>query len=267
MSGKEPVYNLDVPQCKPFDFPGGPHGVLLIHGFTGSPSHMRMLGEILRDEGFTVKGIRLPGHATTIEDMARADWHQWLQAAEDGVEALKKECRFVSVAGLSMGGCLTLLMAERHPELTACAPISAPMGIKVKGLPLAKLISVFMPRIMWRGGGDEEMHTQQPVLDPYYHMGYPGFPTAKGYDLHKLIIMSRNGLASIHCPITIVQSHADETISEESADVILNGVSSADKRILWLDQVPHACTASRKHTEQIAEAVIPMLRRAENAGQ
>ena len=101
------------PMAQPFFFPGGEHGVVLIHGFTGSSGHMRLLGEHLRGAGFTVRGINLPGHGTRLEDMARYTWKDWLQSAKLAVAQMQEQCRYVSVAGLSMGGVLTLLIAEQ----------------------------------------------------------------------------------------------------------------------------------------------------------
>ena len=114
------------PVCQPFNLPGSEHGVLLLHGFTGSAAHMRPLGEALHAAGFTVMGVNLPGHATTMEHMARTGWQDWIDAAKEAFCRLQGRCRYASVAGLSMGGCLTLLIAQQlHP--TAAAVISAPM--------------------------------------------------------------------------------------------------------------------------------------------
>ena len=64
-----------------FYFEGGKIGCLLLHGFTGSPLHMRFLGEKLRDAGYTVYAPLLPGHGTSVEDMAKYGWKDWLEAA------------------------------------------------------------------------------------------------------------------------------------------------------------------------------------------
>ena len=108
---KRPVVDFSSPVCQPFFLEGGSHAVLLIHGFTGSAGHMRPLGEALHAQGFTVQGINLPGHATSMEDMGRTQWQDWLQAAKEACVALKDRYEHVSVAGLSMGGVLTLLLA------------------------------------------------------------------------------------------------------------------------------------------------------------
>lgn len=54
--------NFAHPNAQPFLLEGGEDAVLLIHGFTGSPAHMRTVGEAINGAGFTAKGILLPGH-------------------------------------------------------------------------------------------------------------------------------------------------------------------------------------------------------------
>ena len=253
---KRTTKDFTAPECQPFFFEGDGHGVLLIHGFTGSAGHMRLLGEGLRDQGFTVQGINLPGHASSMEEMGRTDWKDWLGAAREALGELRGKCDRVSVAGLSMGGVLTLLLAEEM-QVTACAPISAPMAVQNKLMPLARIAAPFMPMTWW--GGGEERPTQ---LDDRYDFGYPGFPTKCAASLSKLIRMARGNLHAITCPIVAVQSRADETISADSADVIMAGVSSEVKGTLWLEDVPHVCTISREHA-RIAQAVGELLRKAE----
>lgn len=251
-----PVVDFSVPECQPFELRGGNHGVLLIHGFTGSAGHMRPLGEMLHEQGFTVKGINLPGHATSVEDMGRTGWQDWLDASKRAVIALKEQCEYVSVTGLSMGGVLTLLLAEQM-ELTAAAPISAPMAVQNRMMPFARVASLVVKNVAWRG--DPERARQ---LDSRYDCGYPGFPTKCAADLSRLIKMARRNLHAVTCPVLAVQSHADETISSDSAEIIVSGVSSQTKGTLWLDDVPHVCTIS-KEKEHIASAIAELLRRAE----
>ena len=255
---KRPTKDFSAPECQPFFFEGGSHGVLLIHGFTGSAGHMRLIGEGLAEQGFTVRGINLPGHASSMEEMGKTGWQDWLGAARDAAAGLRKTCERVSVAGLSMGGVLTLLLAEEM-ELTACAPISAPMAVQNKLMPLARIAAPFMPMTWW--GGDPERPSQ---LDDRYDYGYPGFPTKCAASLSKLIGMARRNLHAITCPILAVQSHADETISKDSADVIMAGVSSQMKGTLWLENVPHVCTISPEYP-RIIQAVGELLRKAEQA--
>ena len=248
--------NFMAEEAQPFFFEGGEHGVLLIHGFTGSAGHMRLIGEHLRDQGFTVMGINLPGHATSVDDMANYGWRDWLKASTDAYKELRARCKYVSVSGLSMGGVLTMILAEQA-DLTAAVPISAPMGVQNKAMAFAGPASLFMKRVAW--GEDPE---RQKMLDSRYDHGYSGFPTRCAVDLSKLIRMARRNLEKTICPVLIVQSHADETITADSANVIAENVSSTRKEILWLEEVPHVCTISKEH-EHIAECMAQFLRKAE----
>lgn len=243
-------------EAQPFFFPGDDHGVLLIHGFTGSAGHMRLLGEHLRDAGFTVRGINLPGHALSMDDMARTGWNDWLSAAKDAVVELRKTCKYVSVCGLSMGGVITLLLAEQM-ELTSIATISAPMAVLNPLMPFARILAPLMPRFMW--GTSDEKKSQ---LDERYNLGYAGFPTRTAADLSRLIKMARRDLSAVVCPILVVQSHGDETIAPSSADVIMMGVSSQRKATLWLDKVPHVCTISCEH-QRIGNRIASAFRLAQ----
>jgi carboxylesterase len=105
--------NLIIPSAEPFFHPGGGVGCLLVHGFTGTPKEMTWFGDHLVKEGHTVLGIRLAGHATTPEDLARTRWLDWLASVEDGINILKG-CTQVQIAiGLSH-----LKRSWRCPPLT-----------------------------------------------------------------------------------------------------------------------------------------------------
>ncbi len=247
--------------CKPFFNEGGPDGLLLLHGFTGSVAHMRKLGDAMTERGYTVMGINLPGHATTESDMARTGWQDWLQASKQAVLTLRERCERLTVCGLSMGGVLALLLAEQM-KIDACAPISAPMATQNKLMPFAKLIAPVYPRVSWSGGGDS-----RSVLDAAYDCGYSGFPTRKAADLNYLIHLARRNLFSVACPVLAVQSADDETIWAGSADCILEGVSSELKRKLWLHGVPHVCTISPE-LPAIVDALDDLMKTvAKSAGE
>ena len=98
-----------IDEGKEFFFKGSGTGCLLIHGFTGTTSSMKPMGEYLSKKGLTVLGVRLPGHGTCIEDFTKAKYHQWIDACEDGLRRLKEHCDKIFVSGLSLGGTLTLI--------------------------------------------------------------------------------------------------------------------------------------------------------------
>lgn len=256
MMKHRPEKDFSAPECQPFHLEGGDHAVLLLHGFTGTAAHMRPLGELLHAQGFTVEGVNLPGHAQSMEAMAQTHWQDWLDAAKEAFCRLQARYQQVSVAGLSMGGCIALLIAEQmHP--VSVITISAPMAVQNPFLPIARLAAPFVRQVMWRS---REASPYQ--VDARYDYGYPGFYTTCGADLHKLIKMARRDLHAVQCPILTVQSRADEVISPDSCEIIAGGVSSDTVGTLWLEDAAHVCTLSDK-LPRIAEAMGELLHRAE----
>ena len=106
-----------LPGAEAWSADGGTTGVLVVHGFTGSPGSMREVAEALAAAGHSVSLPRLPGHGTTIDEMLTTGWADWSAAAEAALEELASRVERVVVLGLSMGGSLTLWLGTRHPEL------------------------------------------------------------------------------------------------------------------------------------------------------
>ena len=52
-------------------------GVLLVHGFTGSPASMKPWAQALADQGYAVEVPLLPGHGTRWQDLNQVSWTEW----------------------------------------------------------------------------------------------------------------------------------------------------------------------------------------------
>src|SRR6516225_11921306 len=101
-----------MPGAEPFFHSGGSTGVLLCHGFTGSPASLRPWADHLAAAGLTVSLPRLPGHGTTWQDMAHTRWEDWYAEVDRAYEELRGQSSEIFLMGLSMGACLALRMAE-----------------------------------------------------------------------------------------------------------------------------------------------------------
>jgi carboxylesterase len=154
---KNVIYAPTIPSAEPFLFLGDEIGILLVHGFTGTPKEMRTLGEYLAAQGHTVLGIRLPGHATQPADLPHMCWMDWLHAVEDGYHFLHSAGRKVFIMGLSMGGILTLTAASRL-EVKGAVAMSTPYSLPddpraVSNIcPFVPLVPK-APAIGWHGTG------------------------------------------------------------------------------------------------------------------
>lgn len=225
--------NLDL---NPFFFRGGPVGCLLIHGGTGSPPEMRPMGEYLADKGLTVCGVRLAGHGTTPEDLARTTWRDLVASAEEGLHQLQEGCQQVFVAGLSMGGLLTLHLAAHHPVAGAIV-LSAPAYLQhwqVKFLPLIKHL------IKWHDSTGELDLTDPSAADKLFF--YRRVPIVFGEQVNCLLQEVRRNLSRVTAPVLIMQGRCDRTIPADSAQILFDGLGTKDKEIVWWPNSGHAMT-------------------------
>lgn len=224
------------PNAQPFVFEAGDAAVLFIHGFTGAPGHLRTVGEAVREAGFSARGILLPGHGATIRDMGMSNGGQWLDACCSAFMEMEKKYRRVAVAGLSMGGLLAMLLAERFQP--SCMILFAPAyRYKRWTNHLSPLAKHFKREVKWNPPKDFEADFLSE-----YNFGYEGAPIAKVEDMTMLQRRAAEEIEKITCPTLILQSHRDESVHRTAPERIARGVSSAVKEIAWVDRSTHVCT-------------------------
>lgn len=222
--------------AEPFEFEGNDIGVMVLHGFTGSPQSVRYLGEELnRKFGFTVVGPRLPGHGTTIEDMTTTGAADWVAEAEKVLHDLAARKSKVFVAGLSMGGTIALSLASRHKDIVqAVAPIAGLAGILSDPLAGAMFLDP-MPERLPGVGAD--------IKDPAAsELAYAEVPTACFGSVMMLVTGTATMLKEITCPTLVIQSREDHVVPAENAPLIVSRVAADDIRLLWLNNSYHVAT-------------------------
>ncbi len=245
--------NPIIPSAEPFFIPGGEIGCLLIHGFTGTPKEMRWMGEYLAQRGITVLGIRLAGHATSLEDMIRTRWQDWLASVEDGWHILSRICPQTFVLGLSMGGVLSLLFSTLRPVRGVVA-MSTPYALPPDPcLRFLRLLHRIQPIAMRQGESDWIDHEAEAV-----HTSYGAYPTRSLLELNDLLAEMRTALSAVNVPTLLMHSRQDGGVSPESMPKIYAALSTTDKRMLWLENSGHVLTrdAARQQVFEAAEAFI-----------
>ena len=252
--------------AEPFFFPGGPIGCLLVHGFTGSPKEMRWMGEYLARSGFTILGVRLAGHATRVEDLARTRWCDWLVSVEDGwnllASQLKPQSRSlptIFIVGLSMGGALALTLAsadcqKRYP-VTGVVTISAPYKLPAD----RRLALLRMFQSVRLGIGKPPDDWQDPGLDQD-HIAYPTFPLRSIAELRDLLAVMREGLPSVTVPVLSVHSHKDMHVAPDNMPQIQAALGSQEKEMLWVENSGHVIPRE-PDKEIVCQAIIDFIRR------
>lgn len=97
-------------------FEGGRVGVLLVHGLGGTPIEMRFVARAMAQAGHTVYNMQLAGHCGTPEELRTSTWREWYGSVEAAHDRLRKHCDIVVAGGLSMGGILSLHLAQNRPD-------------------------------------------------------------------------------------------------------------------------------------------------------
>src|SRR4051794_20792366 len=140
-----------IPGSEPYEHDGGTVGVLLCHGFTGSPQSLRPWAEHLARAGVTVSLPRLPGHGTTWQEMNRTRWEDWYASLDKAFADLRGHCSETFVMGLSLGGCMALRLAEVHGDAVRGAVVVNPSIVNdtplLRFAPALKLIMASVPGV------------------------------------------------------------------------------------------------------------------------
>lgn len=217
-----------------FYFPGNKTGVLVIHGFTGTTQSMRFVGEKLAEANFTVYGPRLTGHGTAPEDMENASYQDWVQSVEEGLAKLKDTCSEIFVAVLSMGGTLTLYLAEKYPEIKGIMPINAAVNLPVFAANYEKLSSEGT-RFMDAIGSDIKK-------EGIKELAYPKTPVKSIREIVSLAEKVRSDLPKIKIPTLIFSSVEDHIVPPQNSQEIYESISSEERIIVPLENSYHVAT-------------------------
>ncbi|CAG7632072.1 alpha/beta hydrolase [Actinacidiphila bryophytorum] len=242
-----------MPGAEPYRHDGGEIGVLLCHGFTGSPQSMRPWGEYLAERGLTVSLPLLPGHGTRWQDMQVTGWQDWYAEVDRALRELTDSCSQVFVCGLSMGGTLALRLAARHgaqisglvlvnPSVKADSPALKAVGVLRHAVPSVKGIASDIAK---EGGAE---------------IGYDRTPLHAVHSLTKLWQVARAGLPQVTQPILLLHSRVDHVVHPSNSAVVLGSVSSTDVTEKVLERSFHVATLDND-AERIFEESYAFVRR------
>lgn len=245
------------PEAEPYAGGDGPVGVLLCHGFTGSPSSMRPWAQHLEAAGFRVHVPRLPGHGTSWQELNRTQWTDWYATVDRAFATLAGECEQTFVAGLSMGGALALRIAQQH-------------GDRVAGLALVNpCINIVDPRIRVL-----RLLSAIPSLPGIANdIALPGVDEG-GYDRNPLRALHsqthlwadvRSNLGRVTQPVQLYWSRQDHVVDPSSLALIKAGIHSTDLEVVVLERSYHVATLDYD-AEDIFRGSVEFFRRYATSG-
>ncbi|MBS43198.1 MAG: esterase [Nocardioides sp.] len=210
-------------------------GVLLSHGFTGSPASIRPWGRHLGDLGYGVAVPRLPGHGTTWQELNTCRWDDWYGEVLRAFDQLCLDHDAVVVGGLSMGGSLALRVAEEHPDRVAGVvvvnPALATKRLDVLALPVLKHLVGSFPAIgddIKAEGVTEGAYTRTPLKA--IHSFMKQWPTILA-DLPRLT-----------APLLYLRSTDDHVVDDATHPLVLERTGSSDVSFVELENSYHVAT-------------------------
>lgn len=220
----------------PLSFDGSTDvGVLLCHGFTGSPHSLRPWARHLIEQGWSVRLPLLPGHGTHWRDANKTVWQDWYGHVEAALSELKQRCTTVFVFGLSMGATLALRLAEQHGPDVAGVVLVNPAVIMLrwdaKLLPVLARVLPSVPAI----GNDI---SKPDVLEG----AYDRTPVRAAASLRLFQATVRADLGKITQPVLLLHSADDHVVEPVNSEMVLKGINSTDVREIVLRDSFHVAT-------------------------
>jgi carboxylesterase len=221
--------------AEPFTHDGGDIGVLLSHGFTGTPQSLRPWAEHLAAEGFTVRLPRLPGHGTSWQELSRTRFEDWYAVVDAALTELTERCSKVVAGGLSMGGTLVTRLAEQRGAdvagLMLVNPAFRSEDRRLVALPVIKGLVPSVPAI----GNDVR---KQGVTE----LAYSRTPLKALHSLVRAWDDVVHDLPQITQPLLLMRSAVDHVVPASSSALLLSRISSKDVTEVILEDSYHVAT-------------------------
>jgi carboxylesterase len=221
--------------AEPFRHHGSDIGVLLCHGFTGTPQSLRPWGEYLAERGYTVHVPLLPGHGTTWQDMNGTRWQDWYACVDKAFRELHETCERVVVGGLSMGGALSLQLAQEHgPRISGLVLVNPAVKFedpRTRLLPVLKHVVGSLEAI----GNDVKKHDVT-------ELAYTRTPLKAAHSQLVAWQSVIRDLPEVTQPVLLLRSTQDHVVPASSSALILSRISSRDVTEILLEDSYHVAT-------------------------
>jgi len=234
-------------------------GVLLSHGFTGSPASIVPWGQYLADQGFAVAVPRLPGHGTTWQDMSHTRWEDWYAEVDRAYEELRGHSDEIFLMGLSMGACLALRMAELRGEGVAGLVLVNPsLTADTKLFLLAPVLKLVVPSLKGIGSDVKK--------EGVHELSYDRVPVRAAATLPQLWKVTQQQLSEVTQPVLVFLSTTDHVVGPASMRVLRAALPAAQLTVRECADSYHVATLDND-AEKIFDGSLEFVRAHSRAGR
>jgi esterase/lipase len=197
-------------------------GVLITHGLSDSPYHMRYLAAFFQRNGFRVMAMLLPGHGTQPGDLLEVHWQEWGKAVHYGADCLAAEVDELYLAGYSAGGALSVLQAANDKRVKGLFLFSPAFEITAWAAwaNLHKLYSWLLPKAAWVN--------VMPDTDLYKYESFCKNAVAQMYALIQALPQGE-----VEIPVFAVASADDSTVHSSATLRFIQRVRHPCSKLVW----------------------------------
>ncbi len=216
--------------AKSFYFEGGEVGVLLVHGFTASPTETLPLGKYLHEKGYSVHGVLLAGHGTDYQELPKFSWQDWYKSVENGFLYLKDRCKTVVPIGVSLGALLCLYLVHQRSEakISKLCLLAPPFALKSRLIGLISILGVFR-KFLYKGEESLQYFKDHNLYSYMYR------PTASVVQLTRFLKHIHKQTIRISIPTLIAYGALDDMISVPAILDAKTQKFSAEARVTTLE--------------------------------
>ena len=193
------------------------------------------LGIELERRGIASFAVSVAGHGTSPEDLATKTKQDFYDSVLTGLKLIRSwNTRYTFIAGLSMGGALTLQLAAQEKDIDGIVVFSpaVKMGGILRLLPILKRFKKFQ------------------IVDLSYIPKMYDLPRTKydrdslyaAHELMKLTSDVRKNLSKVTVPALIIQSGEDKTIDSSNGKYVYDSINSTDKALHVIKGAEHVIT-------------------------
>lgn len=223
----------------PIEVVGRAPRVLAFHGFGGTPQEVALVTTVAASLGLGARAPLLPGHGTSVAELAAERWPSWVAAAEGELEALGDDGPAV-VAGLSLGSLIAAHLAATRPGrvralilLANAAWLAAPSSWALAAVDRFGIRDFWVPKVT------------SDIADPAArrdHLTYGAQPVHAAISVQRAGAIVREELARITCPVLIAHGARDRVCPVANAERVAARLGSSDQRMVILPRSRHIIT-------------------------
>jgi carboxylesterase len=209
---------------------------LCLHGLTGTPYEVRPVAEALVARGVRARGPWMAGHEEGAEVLSKTSWQAWVEGARSELSALRTEHDRVFLVGMSMGGLVSLRIAETE-GIDAIVVIGTPLVLAPPIPQILPILRRFVSSLGKKDGSD--------IREPAARARHPSLSVMPFSAVAELIALQSEvipDLAEIHAPILVAHGRLDRTARPRDAGRILESVGSREKELFYLERSGHVAT-------------------------